>query len=218
MTTVHYCFCDLAPLYVLDLLEADERDWVEQQIINTPELAEELAQYEVAATALPYSVPPVKMADDLQGRLFDALGLGPPETMSPVVENPDNCPFQTVRFQDIEWTTHVVPGVEISIFHTDLTAQRISGILRAAPGMEYPPHCHAEVEEIFMISGDLRIGTEIYGSGDYIRSNPGSVHAPHSQNGCMFFFNSSMNDEYAAIQGLLHPHRESSIHDRRHQV
>jgi ChrR Cupin-like domain len=199
MTTLHYCFCDLAPLYVLDLLEADERDWVEQQIINTPELAEELAQYEVAATALPYSAPHVKMADNLQGRLFDALGLAPPETMSPIVGNPSDRPSQAVRFQDIKWTAHFVPGVEIAIFHTDPIAQRTSGILRAAPGMKYPPHRHAEVEEIFMISGDLRIGTEVYGAGDYIRSNPGSVHAPYSQNGCMFFFNSSMNDDYVAM-------------------
>ena len=72
----------------------------------------------------------------------------------------------------------------------------MSGVLKAAPGMEYPPHRHVGVEEIYMISGDLRIGTEIYGAGDYIRSNPGSVHAPRSQYGCMFFFNSSMSDDY----------------------
>jgi ChrR Cupin-like domain len=196
MTSTHYCFCDLAPLYVLDLLNESERDWVERQILETPELAEELSQYEVAATALPYSAPLVKVADDLEGRLFDALGLAPPEDSFPHAKDLKENSFLSVRFQDIEWQAHPVPGVEVSIFYTDSMTQRISGVLKAAPGMQYPPHRHAGVEEIFMISGDLRMGTEVYGPGDYIRSSPGSVHAPHSQDGCMFFFNTSINDDY----------------------
>jgi hypothetical protein len=200
MTSAHYCFCDLAPLYVLDLLSESERDWVERQILETPELAEELSQYEVAATALPYSAPPVKVADDLKGRLFDALGLAPPEDVLPHSKDSKDDSFLSIRFQDIEWQAHPVPGVEVSIFYTDSIAQRISGILKAAPGMQYPLHRHAGVEEIFMISGDLRMGTKIYGSGDYIRSRPGSVHAPHSQDGCMFFFKTSINDDY--IEGV----------------
>jgi hypothetical protein len=196
MTAAHYCFCDLAPLYVLDLLDENERDWVEQQIMETPELAEELAQYQAAAMALPYSAEPVDLSKDLKGRLFNTLGLAPPEDeLSSPETAPDNS-FLSVRFQNIEWQVHPVPGVEISIFHTDPIARRISGVLKAAPGMEYPPHRHGGVEEIYMISGDLRVGTEIYGAGDYIRSNSGSVHAPRSQDGCMFFFNSSMNDDY----------------------
>jgi ChrR Cupin-like domain len=196
MTSAHHCFCELAPLYILDLLDEAERSWVEQQIIDTPELAEELAQYREAATALPYSVAPVAIADDLKGRLFDALALAPPETVPPSSETPTDNPFLTVRFQDIEWKPHPVPGVEVSIFHADAAARRISGILKAAPGMQYPLHRHAGVEEIYMISGDLRIGPEVYGAGDYIRSQPGSAHAPHSRDGCMFFFNTSMDDEY----------------------
>ena len=196
MNSVHYCFCDLAPLYVLDLLDEDERAWVEQQIIDTPELAEELTQYQEAAMALPYSAEPVKLSNDLKGRLFNTLGLAPPDAVSGVHETAPDHPLLSVRFQDIEWQVHPVPGVEISIFYTDPIARRMSGVLKAAPGMEYPPHRHVGVEEIYMISGDLRIGTEIYGAGDYIRSNPGSVHAPRSQYGCMFFFNSSMSDDY----------------------
>jgi hypothetical protein len=169
---------------------------VERQILETPELAEELSQYEVAATALPYSVPPVKVADDLEGRLFDALGLEPPEDVSARSKDAKENSFLSVRFDDIEWQAHPVPGVEVSIVYTDSIAQRISGVLKAAPGMQYPLHRHAGVEEIFMISGDLRMGTEVYGPGDYVRSSPGSVHAPHSQDGCVFFFNTSINDDY----------------------
>jgi hypothetical protein len=196
MTSAHHCFCELAPLYALDLLDEAERNWVEQQIIDTPELAEELALYQEATDALPYGVAPVAISEDLKGRLFDQLGLTPPETALPISEAQKDSSFLTVRFQDIEWQAHDVPGVEVSILYTDVATRRISGVLKASPGMEYPLHRHAEVEEIYMISGDLKVGTEVYGAGDYIRSQPGSAHAPQSRDGCMFFFNTSMDDEF----------------------
>ncbi|NER85438.1 MAG: anti-sigma factor, partial [Leptolyngbya sp. SIO1D8] len=77
-STEHYCFCELAPLYALDMLSAPERVWVEQQVAECPELSEELASYESTATAIPYSAPAMPMATDLKHRLFDQLGLETP--------------------------------------------------------------------------------------------------------------------------------------------
>jgi anti-sigma factor ChrR (cupin superfamily) len=196
MTSTQYCFCELAPLYVLGMLNESERDWVDRQIIETPELAEELSQYEVAVTALTYDVAPVEIAEDLKDQLFQNLGLALPEKLSAASERQQENPFLSIRFQDIKWQKHSVPGVEICIFYTDSLSKRVSGALKAAPGMHYPLHQHAGVEEIYMLSGDLRIGSEVYGAGDYIRSQPGSAHAPKSHNGCMFFFNTSMDDDY----------------------
>jgi ChrR Cupin-like domain len=196
MTSAHRCFCELASLYALDLLDETERNWVEQQIIDTPELAEELALYQGATDALPYGVAPVAITDNLKERLFHQLGLAPPEAVPLISEVPKDNPFLTVRFQDIKWQAHSVPGVKVSILYTDVAARRISGVLKALPGMKYPLHRHAGVEEMYMISGDLTIGTGVYGAGDYIRSHPGSAHAPQSRDGCMFFFNTSMDDEF----------------------
>jgi ChrR Cupin-like domain len=198
MDSTHYCFCELAPLYALDLLNKAERDWVEAQLLEIPELAEELVQYQVAATALPYGIEPMEVDPGLKGRLFDRLELDPLENCASVTEpaSPNDDQFSSVRFQDIAWQSHPVPGVEISIFYTDPISRRTSGILKASPGMKYPLHRHGGVEEIYMISGDLIIGNENYGAGDYIRSHPGSAHYPQSRNGCLFFFNTSMDDEY----------------------
>ncbi len=33
------CFCELAPLYALDILESSERQLIEEQIAENPELA-----------------------------------------------------------------------------------------------------------------------------------------------------------------------------------
>jgi quercetin dioxygenase-like cupin family protein len=196
MNSEQFCFCDFAPLYALDLLSAPDRLWVEQQILEDPALGEELAEYEMAVSALPYGVSSVAIADNLKGRLFEKLALNPPGELpeQSIAQSPDS--FLTIRAQDIAWQPHTVPGAEVSIFYADPVSREVSGLFKAEPGMKYPLHRHAAVEEIYMISGDLIIGEQVYGAGDYIRSHPGSVHHPHSATGCMFFFHTSMDDQF----------------------
>lgn len=195
MTANHDCFCELAPFYALGALEASEQQWIEQQIAENPELAKELAEYEAAATMLPYAVPPQPMAADLKDRLFAGLGLTVPEPPPPVVE-PEVPPFWMVRSQNIRWRPHPAPGIQVAIFYTDRIKREFSGLLKAEPGARYPRHRHAAVEEIYMLQGDLIIEGQTYGAGDYIRSHPGSVHGPHTEGGCLFFFHTSLDDEY----------------------
>lgn len=77
------CFCELAPLYALNLLDEEERRWVEAQVRENPELAAELTDYQVTVNALPYAAPAVPMADDLKERLFQRLAAEPVETPLP---------------------------------------------------------------------------------------------------------------------------------------
>lgn len=67
------CFCELAPLYALDLLDADDRAWVEQQIFASPDLAEELAAIEATVHRLPFTAPLQAIAPTLKDRLFQRL-------------------------------------------------------------------------------------------------------------------------------------------------
>lgn len=70
MNAEQYCFCDLAPLYVLGTLTPAEQQWVEQQIVDCPELADELAQYQLGATAIPYGLEPAQLSGEVKHRLF----------------------------------------------------------------------------------------------------------------------------------------------------
>ena len=67
------CFCELAPLYTLDLLNPQERQWVEQQVTSSPELAAELAELQATVGAIAYAAPPLPVAADLKDRLFQRL-------------------------------------------------------------------------------------------------------------------------------------------------
>jgi anti-sigma factor ChrR (cupin superfamily) len=204
MTTNRDCFCDLAPLYVLDLLNEDERNWVEAQVATDADLAAELAELQLAATAIPYGLPAPPIAENLQARLFDQLGLPPLEPQEfeqPVPQRLDSeLPFGVIRAQDMLWQPQGAPGIEIALLRTDQVKREMVGVLRAGPGARYPLHRHAGFEELYMLSGDLRDGEIIYGPGDYIRSQPGTAHAPYTEGGCMFFFHSSMDDEYLELE------------------
>jgi anti-sigma factor ChrR (cupin superfamily) len=164
------CYCDLAALYALDVLD-------EQALEST-------------TAALAYSATPVEMPANLKDRLFQKLELGtPPETVTPAAAF-------ALRSQDLKWRPHPTPGVEIAILHLDVAKRQRVGMLKATAGVCYPIHRHAGVEELFMIEGDLTIDNVVYGAGDYIRSNPGSVHAPTTETGCKFLFHTSMDDDY----------------------
>ncbi|MGI0484227.1 cupin domain-containing protein [Pantanalinema rosaneae CENA516] len=90
----------------------------------------------------------------------------------------------------------------MAIVHRDEVKRELAGFLRAEPGVRYPFHRHAAIEEIFMLEGDLVVGDEVYGAGDYIRSHPGSSHAPYTNGGCRFFFHTSIDDEYPELTGV----------------
>jgi hypothetical protein len=200
MTAEHNCFCELAPLYALNLLDEAERAWVEQQLADCPELADELAGYEDAVAAMPYSAPVAPLPTDLKQRLFDRLQLPDPAPDQPAADSaPLAAALLTVRSQNLKWRSHPTPGVKVAIFDRDLSRREISGLLKAEPGVTYPLHRHAATEEILMLEGDLVADGEVYGALDYIRSLPDSVHAPYTTGGCMFFFRTSMDDEYPEL-------------------
>jgi hypothetical protein len=190
-------FCELAPLHALDMLDQQEQEWLEAEVIKLPELADELADYQNAAMAIAYSAPSVSIADNLKARLFTRIGLESPQAVptDPDTTAPPGETFQAMRTQDLRWRL-LFPGVEVAIVHINRSTREQTGFLRAAPGTHYPNHRHAAIEEILMMSGDLIIQDQVYGAGDYIRSYPGSSHSPYTKDGCMFFFRTSMDDEY----------------------
>jgi len=208
MSTENYCFCELAPLYVLGLLNQDEQSWVEAQVANCPELAEELACYGDALAAIPYAAPPAALAPEVKDRLFQRLITQPIDSRpqaevvaqestaqpKPLEPKPDLA--WVMRSQALKWQPYLSPGVTIALLYTDLQKQEVVGLLRAAPQSQSPLHRHANVEEIFLLEGDLTIGEDVYQAGDYLRSIPGSAHAPYTQQGCVLFFRTSMLDEY----------------------
>lgn len=197
MNSDRRCFCELAPLYALDLLDLEERLWVETQVLECPDLAEELTSYQAAVGLLPYAAPPMPMAADLKDRLFDRLGWDAIETeaITPPTVSPDPAMF-AVRSEDRQWQPHRMPGVEVAVLFDDPVNRMRSLVVKVAAGVTYPLHQHHGIEEIYMLEGELDLLGEIYQAGDYIRSAPHSCHAPSTNTGCMFLIRACMDDNY----------------------
>jgi anti-sigma factor ChrR (cupin superfamily) len=191
-------FCELAPLYVLDVLDAKERRLLEDYIAQFPESEAHLDELAETLAMMPYSLPERTMATNLKARLFERIADEAVADNHQSITYPamgTHLPLFTVRPADVRWQPHPVPGVAIAKLYEDPVRREIVCLLRAQAGVYYPCHRHAGAEEIFMLEGDLVVNGEVYGTGDYIRSAPGTIHNPHTVNGCMFFIRTSLDDE-----------------------
>jgi quercetin dioxygenase-like cupin family protein len=188
------CFCELAPLYALDLLDLEERLWVESQVVIYPDLAEELASYQAAVGAIPFSAPIVPMAADLKDRLFSQLGLDPVESRPEIPAAPPE--MFAIKAENMQWKPHRMEGVEVVVLFIDEANRMRNLLVKAAAGVTYPFHQHHGIEEIYMLEGELVINDQVYLAGDYIRSYPNSIHAPSTSTGCMFLIRACIDDNY----------------------
>jgi len=68
---------------------------------------------------------------------------------------------------------------------TDWERDRVSMLVRLAPGVAYPPHSHAGVEELHLLDGELWIDDRKLYPGDYNRAEPGTAdRRVWSETGC----------------------------------
>lgn len=72
-----------------------------------------------------------------------------------------------------EWE-EVAPGISCKLLATDREQDRVSMLVWLAPGVAYPPHTHAGVEELYLLHGELMIEDRKLYPGDYNRAEPGT--------------------------------------------
>lgn len=98
------------------------------------------------------------------------------------------------HLEEPEWE-EVAPGISCKLLATDWVRQRVSMLVRLAPGTEYPPHTHAGVEELHLLDGELFIDDRKLFPGDYNRAEPGtSDRRVWSETGCTCVLMTSTDD------------------------
>jgi anti-sigma factor ChrR (cupin superfamily) len=98
------------------------------------------------------------------------------------------------RWPEPEWKD-VAPGISCKVLATDPEANRVSMVVRLAPGTDYPPHRHAGVEELHLLQGELIVDDKKLSPGDYLRAEAGSVdHRVWSETGCTCVLLTSFHD------------------------
>lgn len=106
---------------------------------------------------------------------------------APVVPSPR-------RWAEPEWM-EAAPGISCKLLATDTEKNRVSMLVRLAPGTAYPPHRHAGVEELHLLEGELWIDDRKLYPGDYNRGERGAVdRRVWSDTGCTCVLLTSFDD------------------------
>jgi len=93
-----------------------------------------------------------------------------------------------------EWE-EAAPGISCKLLATDAEKDRVSMLVRLAPGAAYPPHRHGGVEELYLLDGELMIDDKKFYPGDYNRAEAGSSdQRVWSETGCTCVLLTSTQD------------------------
>jgi anti-sigma factor ChrR (cupin superfamily) len=89
----------------------------------------------------------------------------------------------------------VADGVFCKLLSVDEETSRVAMLVRLAPAVDYPPHRHADIEELYLLHGELRIDDKKLQAGDFIRAEAGSTdHRVWSETGCTCVLLTSTRD------------------------
>lgn len=102
--------------------------------------------------------------------------------------SPDDTKQVALDTNAAAWQPGSTDGVEFQILHQHGDEQ--VRLFRLAPGVAFASHDHPGGEEIFVIDGAIEDEHGTYPKGCWLRSPPGSSHAPGSTGGALIYVKS----------------------------
>lgn len=179
---------ELLSLYALQALPPGEMRTLEAQIAECAECQSDLgALRPVVDSFVSWPTDVLRPSTSLWDRVSERIE---PQTrgQQPALPAPP-------RWVEPDWDD-VAPGISCKLLATDTERQRVSMLVRLAPGADYPPHCHAGVEELHLLDGELWIDDRKLYPGDYNRAEPGTADSRvWSETGCTCVLITSTRDE-----------------------
>lgn len=185
---------DLAPLYALDVLGTEDKERFERHLDSGCTQCEaEVRSFGDVAVHLANSVaaePPANLRNRLlekarssartPGVLFESNGL------------------LIARSSEIAWRS-MAPGIRVKRLYFDDARKYDTSLVHMEAGARYPGHRHKEVEELFVLSGDLHVEGQLMQAGDYCRADASTLHnETFSDSGCTFLLMASPDNELLA--------------------
>lgn len=182
-------FAELVPLQALGLLPEDEARQCGEHVTTCAACAKALASFEEINAEMTPIILDQDPPPDLKARLMNRVT----RNAAPAAATP----FTFVHAATSDgWAATGVEGVEKRTLYEDPLADRQTVLFRMAPGSSYPAHRHADVEECWVLSGDLSVGEIVMHEGDYQRAESGSEHPVQStMKGCTLLVVCSLADE-----------------------
>jgi anti-sigma factor ChrR (cupin superfamily) len=95
-----------------------------------------------------------------------------------------NLPFKpsaalASRFLDVQsmpWEKTAYPGIEQKTLLVDKPTGLITALMRMAPGARLPDHEHVQIEQTYVLEGELHCGEGLCKAGQFVWRPAGSRH------------------------------------------
>ncbi|MEW6272786.1 MAG: cupin domain-containing protein [Thermodesulfobacteriota bacterium] len=185
---------DQVLLYALQALPASEVPAVEERLASCAGCRREIDTLRPVVDAFAaWPTDVLRPSRPLWGRLAERIAVeaGRDRAASPPTESVE----PASAWAEPEWAD-VAPGISVKLLASDDERGRVSMLVRLAPGVDYPPHRHAGVEELHLLDGELMIDDRKLHPGGYSRAEPGSAdRRVWSETGCTCVLVTSPHDE-----------------------
>jgi len=179
-------YLELVFLHALRALPANEIPVLEAHLAACADCRHEMdALRPIVAAFVSWPTDVLRPAESLWERLAQRIGA---KAQAPIGH------ALAIREQISEWE-EPAPGIFCKLLATDTERDRVSMLVRLAPGVAYPPHDHAGVEELYLLHGELVIDEKKLYPGDYNRAEPGTGdQLVWSETGCTCLLITSTQD------------------------
>ena len=132
------------------------------------------------AGAVPSEAPSAKLRERVLDKIASEVRAGHSAMI-------DKNGMRFMLSNQMPWEGTKIQGIEAKVLFRDRHSGMVTKLVRMAPGTSGPHHRHAEVEESYVLEGDVTISGVEMKPGDYCRAEPGSIHTGIStRGGCQF--------------------------------
>ena len=178
----HEEWLEKAQVYALGALDSDELAQFEAHLPVCSVCHEQLTHFGEVLASLPKSLEPLTPPSIIKSRLFDRIDVKQPG-------------YHFIHAAQGEWQ-EMAPGIVAKILNVDAARERVTALVRMAPGSRYGNHRHTQTEELYVLEGSCYCGGRLLGPGDYHRAEVGSIHADtRTDEGSLMLMITSMQNE-----------------------
>jgi mannose-6-phosphate isomerase-like protein (cupin superfamily) len=167
-----------AALYALGALGDEESKVFERDLAGSPSLQRDVESFRGIVDELAFAGSRISPSASLKDRLLTRVAREPQEEK-------DSGRFTFVRTDTLEWQD-IGSGVSVKLIYFDPAGDRLTTLMKMAPGSRYGAHVHAQVEEIYVLEGSCVCAGRLMQAGDYHRAEASSTHPDTlSEQGCL---------------------------------
>jgi anti-sigma factor ChrR (cupin superfamily) len=179
-------YVELVAAHAIGALPAEELPALEAHLVGCAECRQEFATLgTIVRSFAAWPTDILRPSRSMWGRLAQRIG----------AKSEDGSVLPRVPQRSQPMWEAVAPGLSCKLLAADVANDRVSMLVRLAPGASYPAHTHAGVEELHLLAGELWIDDRKLLPGDYNRAEMGTADKRvWSQTGCTCVLITSTRD------------------------